>query len=112
MRNSIIFLFSCLFSAFSFSQIQGDLARAGRSLTHDASFVLESKYNGKIVFDVAVLNTGEISGIKFNPGESTIKSTPAQIQARKYIADWKFEPGTHFPKFHQARIIITMVKPL
>ncbi len=111
MKKTILLAVILFFQFVLVAQIQGDVARAGRQLLEEYSFVLEGNWNGKIVYDVAVLNTGEISGLKFNHEESTIKSTPAQMKVRNYIADWKFEAGTHFPKHHQARIIITLVKP-
>ena len=101
----------CSIYFFGMSQLSGDLAQDGRKLLTETSFVIEGNHNGKLVFDLAVNPEGEITSIKYNHSESSVSSTPSQMKARKYVNDFKFEKGTHFPKFHQTKVTLTMVKP-
>jgi hypothetical protein len=108
-----ILLCACLLTGmFSFGQLSGDIKRDNRQLLDSPNFVIEGNQDGKLIFDIAVDIEGNITGIKFIAGESSVKSTPARMKAQQYLADWKFEKGTTFPKFHQGRVTITMVKPL
>ena len=94
-----------------FGQLKGDVVRDNRALLTQTEFVIQGSENARLVFDLAVLNTGEVSGIKYLPSESTSKRTSSQFDVHKYLESFKFEAGTHYPKFHQVRITITMVKP-
>lgn len=104
----ILFLFVC--HSF-FGQVQGDVVKDGRNLITETSFVIEGDADGRIVYDIAVDIKGNVTSASRILAESTIKSTPIDIKVRKYVKSLKFEPGTHYPKFHQGRIIITLVKP-
>ncbi|HTO38748.1 MAG TPA: hypothetical protein VL021_10015 [Brumimicrobium sp.] len=95
-----------------FGQLSGDVFNQGRKLTQSGSYILESHTTGKLVFAISVDASGEITSIKSIDKEGTIKSTPAKIKARNYISEnFKFEPGTWFPKYHQGKITITLVEP-
>lgn len=111
MRNFLPFAF-IFFTSFSFAQLSGDIHRDGRQCLSSAGFVIEGNQNGILVFDIAVDIEGNITGVKFIASESSIKSTPARMKAQQHFTEWKFEKDTIFPKFHQGRITITMVKPL
>jgi hypothetical protein len=107
-----IFLVVVLFiSSVIFGQVQGDIVKDGRKLITETTFVLEGKVDVRIVYDIAVDSKGNVTSASRVLEESTIKSTPVDIKVRKYVKDFKFEPGTHYPEFHQGRVIITMVKP-
>ena len=111
MKNLIIGY--CVFFTFgAFAQLSGDIVRDGRQLVKSDSYMMQGSHTGKLVFDIAVNAEGEITAVKFVPSKSTITSTPARIKAQNYFADWKFEKGTAFPKFHQGTIAITMVREL
>ncbi len=111
MKNLIIGC--CVFFTFgAFAQLSGDIVRDGRQLVKSDSYMMQGSHTGKLVFDIAVNAEGEITAVKFVPSKSTITSTQARIKAQNYIADWKFEKGTAFPKFHQGTIAITMVREL
>lgn len=111
MKKLIIICF-IFFVSGTFAQLSGDLLRDGRKLLVGDSFMMQGNHNGKLVFDIAVNSVGEITAVKFIPSKSTVSSTPARIKAQQYFADWKFEKGTAFPKFHQGTITITMVREL
>jgi hypothetical protein len=107
------FIICCIFFSFrTTAQLSGDIVRDGRQFIEKPSFVMAGSHNGKLVFDIAVNSDGEITAAKFIPSKSTITSTPARVKAQQYIADWLFEKGTAYPKFHQGTITITMVREL
>ncbi len=109
----IFIAFCTLFISISLNaQLSGDVVQDGRELKKSGPFVIEGNHTGKVVFDISVNPLGVITGFKVNQQETTIKSTPTQISARKHISEWRFEPGTHFPQYHQGKIIITVVKPI
>ena len=111
MKNLIIVFFSFLtFGAYA--QLSGNIVRDGRQLVKSDSYMMQGSHTGKLVFDISVNAEGDITAVKFVPSKSTISSTPARIKAQNYIADWKFEKGTTYPKFHQGTIAITMVREL
>jgi hypothetical protein len=110
MKN-ILFLSVIFFTFGAYAQLSGDIQRDGRRFLEKPNFIVEGAHDGKLVFDIAVDIEGNITGIKFIAGESTVNSTPARLKAQQHFADWKFEKGTAFPKHHQGRITITMVKP-
>ena len=111
MKNLILISF-LFFATASFAQLSGDIVRDGRQLIKGDSYMMQGNHTGKLVFDIAVNAEGDITAVKFVPSKSTISSTPARIKAQNYIANWKFEKGTAFPKFHQGTIAITMVREL
>jgi hypothetical protein len=109
--KKILIITALLFSYSAFAQLSGDIKRDGRQLLESPNFVVEGAIDGKLVFDIAVDIEGNITGIKFIASASTITSTPARLKAQQHFADWKFEKGTAFPKHHQGRVVITLVKP-
>lgn len=109
--RTVFLVIVLLICNLSFGQVQGDIAKDGRNLITETTFIIEGKAEGRIVYDIAVDIKGDITSISRVLEESTIKSTPIDIKVRKQVKDFKFEPGTHYPKFHQGRIIITFVKP-
>ena len=111
MKEVIMVCIFCCVQFFASSQLQGDIARDNRQLLTETNFIMEGNQNGKMVFNIAVESTGKVSSVSYDADESTIISTPTKIKVRNYINDFKFEPGTHYPKFHQGRIIITIVAP-
>src|SRR5690554_8078417 len=110
MKKLNILLFVTLFSVVSYAQISGDVVKSNRKMISEQGFIIKSHVNGKIVFDIAVNIEGEVTSATYLASESTVKSTPARIAARNYVTTFKFQPGTHYPKFHQGRVVITTVK--
>lgn len=111
MKNILVVLIGMIISVPSWSQVSGDLKKDNRQLVSDHSFVMEGTHTGKIVFDISVNAKGEVTSAKIVENESTVKSTPAKIKAKNYVLKFEFQPGTWFPKYHQGRIVITMVRP-
>lgn len=98
------------FSSMSFGQIlSGELVDEGRAMTSETSFVVEGMADGFAIYEVAVSRNGKVTSVKLI--ESNLKSTPAKYEIRNYVAKIRFAPGTHYPKFHHAKVKITSVKP-
>lgn len=109
-KINIILFFALLFTTTSYSQISGDIIKDNRKLTTDLPFTIEGHISGKVTVIISVNDLGEITSRKVLDSETTIKSTPAKIKVLNHISQFKFEPGTWFPKYHQGKIVITMVK--
>lgn len=112
MKNIIL---SIIFSVVGFlaaAQLSGDIKEADRKLTsEDVSFIIEGNHTGKFVFDISVDISGNVTGVKLDRDATTITSTPSEMKARRYVKSLRFIKGNHYPKHHQGRIVITMVKP-
>ena len=111
MKKIINLLFITLLSLPILGQVSGDVVKDNRKLITDQSFIIEGHVTGRLVFAISVDSEGIVSAARVIEKESTIKSSPAKINARNYVTTFKFEPGTWFPKYHQGKITITMVKP-
>jgi hypothetical protein len=111
MKNILAVFVGVIISVSGWSQISGDVKKDNRQMVSDHSFVMEGSHMGKIVFDISVNAEGEVTSAKIVESESNVKSTPAKIKAKNYVLQFEFQPGTWFPKYHQGRVVITMVKP-
>ena len=112
MKKISIILFALFFSITAYCQLTGDIVKDGRKLITKNGYALQGKVDARIVFAIAVNSKGEITSAKVLGDESSTKDVQAQINARHYVmTSFKFEPGTWFPKFHQGKIAITLVKP-
>ncbi len=113
MKKGIVLFFAFLFTSIvSYGQLSGEIVKDGRKLTTKNGYVLQGKLDARIVFAIAVNSKGDITSAKVLGDESSTKDVQAQINARHYVmTSFKFEPGTWFPKFHQGKIAITLVKP-
>lgn len=90
-----LFLFS-----FTFTQAQllsGDLLEENRKLLTQTDFTIAGNYTGHIVYELSVNRKGKVTSERIIPGQSNIQSTPANIQARKFLKSLLFQEGTHFP---------------
>lgn len=110
MKKLIFLSATFLLSGWGFGQISGKIIEDGRKLVQSQELIMNGHVNGKIVFQISVDAKGEITSAKILEGETTIKSTPAKIEAYNYIKKFQFEPGTWFPKYHQGKIEIEMKK--
>lgn len=111
MKKLVLLLLMSL-PIYAFSQLGGDLKKDGREKVSDHSYVLEDTHNGTIIFEISVNAKGEVTSAKVKDEGTTIRSTPAKIKARNYVAQFKFAPGTWYPKYHQGTVQITMVRKL
>ena len=109
--KKIMIITTVLFAFNLLGQVKGDIAKDQRELLTETNFIKEGKVNGRLVYDIAIDSKGEITGIKLNEEESSVKNTPLDIKTRNYVKTFKFQEGTHFPKHHQGQVIITIVKP-
>lgn len=111
MKKLNIILFFAFFStSTAFTQISGDVIKDNRKLLTDLPYEIEGHISGKITIEFSIDASGDISASKVLENESTIKSTPAKIKVLNHFSKFKFEEGTWFPKYHQGKIVITMVK--
>ncbi|WP_107039597.1 energy transducer TonB [Brumimicrobium mesophilum] len=111
MKNLTSLLFLLLLcSTAAFSQISGDVVKDNRKMKSDFKFEINGHLNGTITIDITVDALGNVSSTKVLSSETTTNSTPAKLKAINHVNEFKFEPGTWFPKFHKATVVITMVK--
>lgn len=112
MKKSIALIIGMVFSATVFGQLTGDVVKDNRKLVKQGNYVIESHTSGTVVFLISVDAEGNISSARASSSKSTVKSTPAKMNARNYVvSNFKFEPGTWFPEHHQGELKITLVKP-
>ncbi|RFC55389.1 hypothetical protein [Brumimicrobium aurantiacum] len=109
-KINIITLFLLLFTAPAFAQISGDVVNDNRKLTKELSYKITGHVEGLITIDISVDALGNITSKKVDENNTTVRSTPAKLKAVNHVSKFKFEPGTWFPKYHQATIVIHMVK--
>lgn len=106
---SIVFLSALL---NSHSQIlSGALLDDKRPMTSKTNFVIESNYDGYVVYEIAVDIYGKVSSTRLIAEKSNITSTPANFEAKNLLKSMTFKEGEYFPKFHYGLVKITFVKP-
>lgn len=106
-------IFTLLFCSFQSNAqlISGDVVKEGRKLKSPTDFSIASNKTGVIYFELAVDREGNVTSERLILDKTTITSTPTRVKAKEYVSGLKFEPGTHYPQFHNVVIKIT-VKPL
>lgn len=80
----------------------------GREAVPEASFTLEGAHDGWAIVSIAVDREGNVTSAQLE--ETNLKSTLDKIEIKKHALKLKFVSGTHFPKFHEAQVRITMKK--
>jgi hypothetical protein len=101
----------CLLINSAHSQLlSGEIIDANRKMTSTSTFTINSFYEGYVVYEIAVNNVGKVTSERFIAEKSTVKSTPANIEAKNLLKSLTFEPGDGFPKFHHAMVKIKFVK--
>lgn len=99
-----------LFGTTAYGQlISGAIIDEGRPMTSDSKFIVEGMKNGTAKFELSVDMEGKVTGIRML--ESTLKSTPAELELKKYMKTFTFQKGTYYPKFHHVVVKMTVVKP-
>ena len=93
-----IFLSFLLLASFSMNAqvLSGRIVEDNRKLISNTNFVMESNYNGHVVYEVAVNPEG--------------LSTPANMEVKEFLKTIVFEKGNHFPKHHHANVKVMLVK--
>lgn len=106
-------IFALLFCSFQSNAqlISGDVVKEGRKLKTPTDFTFESNKTGVIYFELAVDRVGNVTSERLILDKTTITSTPTRVKVKEYVSSLKFEPGTHYPQFHNVVIKIT-VKPI
>ncbi len=105
----VISLFICC--NLSYSQLMGgELVQEGRKLAVPSDFTMYESTEGAIFYELSVDREGKVTGAKILTDKSSQISTPLQVRARTYVMGLKFEPGTHYPKFHRCEVKINLVK--
>lgn len=95
-----------------FSQISGDIRDADRALLTETNYTLESTHNGTVTIDISIDIEGNITSARIVSDKTTVKSTPAKMKALNYVKKFEFQKGTAYPKYHQGRVVLHLIKPL
>lgn len=104
-----IALFLC--NGFSHAQlVGGELVKEGRQLAVPSDFTMLESAEGAIFYRLSVDREGKVTSAQLLTDKSSKISTPLQVRARTYVLNLKFEPGTHYPKFHECEVKINLKK--
>ena len=107
-----IFLSFLLLASFSMNAqvLSGRIVEDNRKLISNTNFVMESNYNGHVVYEVAVNPEGFVTSSTLLEEKSTVLSTPANMEVKEFLKTIVFEKGNHFPKHHHANVKVMLVK--
>ncbi|MDP4798063.1 MAG: hypothetical protein NWR50_04300 [Crocinitomicaceae bacterium] len=89
--------------------LSGAIIDEGRQMTSDSKFIVEGIKSGTAKFELSVDREGVVTGVRML--ESTLKSTPAEFELKKYMKTFAFQKGTYYPKFHHVVVKMTVVRP-
>jgi hypothetical protein len=110
--NAMKFSFLALFVFFvstAFGQlVGGDVIAEQRDVIPETTFIMEGARNGWAVVTLAVNREGAVTSVQIK--ETNLKSSIDKMDLRKFAQGIRFEPGTHYPKFHHAEVRITMIE--
>lgn len=110
MKLLLVLFLLCSVSELNAQLLSGELLDDKRKITTQTDFKIISRYEGFVVYEVAVDNEGKVTSTRFISNESTIQSTPANMEAKEYLKTLKFAPGTYYPKHHHVMVKVTYVK--
>ena len=106
MKNTLLILV-LLTAHLSFSQIYGELALSKRPIVSPIEYGVVSNYTGKIVFDIVVDESGNVTVCKLNKAKTNVKSTPTVMKAKnRIIMHLKFKAHSIYPQFHRGQIVM------
>lgn len=112
MKYIFALIFLCFASSAHSQLLSGELLDEKRKMTSKQDFVILSDfYEGHVTYELAVDRTGKVTSERFIPEQSTVKSTPANVQAKNYLKDFTFEPGDHYPRHHHVIVKVKFAKP-
>lgn len=84
------------------------VAADGRDVIPETVFEIEGASEGWTKFSIAVDRNGNVTSAQLE--ETNLKSSIDKLEAKKHALKIKLIAGTHYPKFHNAVVRITMVK--
>jgi hypothetical protein len=105
-----LFLFS--FNRAQAQLLSGQLLDEHRKLLTHTNFTITGNYDGAIVYELSVNRKGKVTSERLILEQSNIKSTPANIQARKFLRSLTFQEGTHFPADQHVVVRVNFVQQL
>jgi len=109
MRITLTFLFLlCINTSFS-QLISGDIVSVGRRLLTPSTFTINGAKKGEIVYEISVDIYGNVTSSTLVQSMTDVVSTPLKMDAKNLINTLKFEKGNGYPKFHHAKVKITVV---
>ena len=108
MKSLLLLLFLISASISNAQLVGGAIVEDGRKISGEPKFIVEGMKNGWAKYDLSVDINGKVTGVKMV--ESNLKSTPATTIIRNHVKKFRFEPGTHYPKYHHVVVKITMIK--
>ncbi len=107
MKFLVTFAFSLMITLSYAQLVGGDIIVAKRDVVPETNFTMEGAHQGWAIITVAVDREGNVTSAQLK--ETNLKSTVDKIQIKKYATTLQFVAGTHFPKFHNAEVKITMI---
>ncbi len=107
MKHLLVLSLVCLTGPVSAQIVGGTLPHEGRKMVTQSDFTLPSSREGYAVYQLAVNREGNVTGAKLMGTD--LKSTPLQMKIRDHLMEYKFQPGTYYPKHHHVDIKITLV---
>lgn len=99
-----------LITQLAASQMTGEIPSDGRKMLTPFNYLLKGNHDGVITVEIAVNIDGNVTSVQVLRNETSIVSTPTQMMVKEAVKKLKFEKGYHFPKFHRAKLIITIEK--
>lgn len=90
--------------------ISGAIVDENRKMLTKTDFTIAGNYEGVMVFEIAVDIKGVVKSERLIAEKSTVKSTPAMVEAKNYLKTLTFEPGTYYPVHHHALVRVNFVK--
>lgn len=98
-------------SYLSVSQIYGDIAIDKRPVIQHIDYVIIGNFEGQIVFNIVVDESGKVTTCTVNKEKTNVNSTPSQIKAKNLIiTQLLFKAGPEYPQFHRGEIVIKVKK--
>jgi hypothetical protein len=99
-----------LFNSAQSQLLSGEIIDVNRKMTSTSNFTIKSFYEGYVVYEISVNNIGKVTSERFIAEKSTVKSTPANMEAKNLLKSLTFESGDGFPKYHHAMVKVKFVK--
>ena len=109
--KSILLTFLSILTLSSHAQAQltgGAVVAEGRDVAEGTVFQIDGIKDGWASFVLAVDRTGKVTSAEIQ--ETNLSSSIDKMQLKKHEMKLKFQPGTHYPKFHNAEVRLTMIK--